>query len=61
MKNAVIPNITDDTIEKQKALQVGNCLAFGNGFKIPLIVRLSMPDPMPQSSSCDVVDRWTNN
>ena len=57
----MIPNITDDTIEKQKALQVGNCLAFGNGFKIPLIVRLSMPDPMPQSSSCDVVERWTKN
>lgn len=57
----MIPNITDDTIEKQKALQVGNCLAFGNGFKIPLIVRLSMPDPMPQSSNCDVVEKWTNN
>ena len=56
----MIPNITDDTIEKQKALQVGNCLAFGNGFKIPLIVRLTMPDPMPQSSSCDVVEKWTN-
>lgn len=57
----MIPNITEDTIEKQKALQVGNCLAFGSGFKIPLIVRLEMPNPMPQSSSCDVVGRWTSN
>jgi len=57
----MIPNITEDTIEKQKSLQVGNCLAFGSGFKIPLIARLEMPNPMPQSSSCDVVDRWTAN
>ena len=55
----MIPNITDDTIEKQKALQVGNCLTFGSGFKIPIIVRLDMPNPAPQSSSCDVVDKWT--
>lgn len=55
----MIPNITDDTIEKQKSLQAGNCLAFGSGFKIPLIARLEMPNPMPQSNSCDVVDRWT--
>ena len=56
----MIPNITEDTIEKQKALQVGHCLAFGNGFKIPIIVKLDMPDPVPQSSSCDVVEKWSN-
>ena len=57
----MIPNITEDTIEKQKALQVGHCLAFGSGFRIPIIARLDMPNPMPQSSSCDVVKRWASN
>lgn len=57
----MIPNITDDTIEKLKALQVGNCLAFGSGFKIPLIAKLELPKPMPHSSSCDVVTKWENN
>ncbi len=56
----MIPNITEDTIEKQKSLQVGNCLGFGSAFKIPLIVQLDMPNPMPQSSSCDVVMKWTS-
>ena len=56
----MIPNITEDTIEKQKSLQVGNCLGFGSALKIPLIIQLDMPNPMPQSSSCDVVTRWTN-
>ena len=57
----MIPNITEDTIEKQKALQVGHCLAFGSGFRIPIIARLDMPNPMPQSSSCDVVDKWASH
>lgn len=56
----MIPNITEDTIEKQKSLQVGNCLVFGSGFKIPLIAKLELPNPVPQSSSCDVVEKWTN-
>lgn len=57
----MIPNITEDTIEKQKSLQVGNCLVFGSGFKIPLIAKLDLPNPVPQSSSCDVVSKWTNS
>lgn len=57
----MIPNITEDTIEKQKSLQVGNCLAFGSGFKIPIISKLDMPNPMPKSSSCNVVEKWTSN
>lgn len=56
----MIPNITDDIIEKQKSLQVGNCLAFGNGFKIPLIAKLELPNPEPHSNNCDVVKCWTS-
>ena len=53
-----IPHITDDIIEKQKALQAGTCLGFGLGFKIPLIVKMEMPDPAPLSGNCDVVRIW---
>ena len=56
----MIPNITDDVIEKQKALQVGHCLAFGSAFKIPIIIKVELPNPMPQSSSCNVIETWTN-
>ena len=54
----MIPHITDEIIEKQKALQAGTCLGFGLGFKIPLIVRMKMPDPEPLSGNCDVVSIW---
>jgi hypothetical protein len=55
-----IPHITDDIIEKQKALQAGTCLGFGLGFRIPLIVKMEMPNPAPLSGNCDVVKIWND-
>ena len=55
----MIPNITDEIVEKQKSLQSGTCLGFGLGFKIPLIVRMEMPNPAPLSGNCDVVNIWS--
>lgn len=57
----MVPNISDDVVEKQKTLQSGTCLGFGSAFKIPLIVKLKMPDPMPKSGNCDVVSIWNGN
>ncbi len=57
----MVPNITDEIVEKQKALQSGTCLGFGLGFKIPLIVKMEMPDPSPLSSNCDVVNIWNGD
>ena len=54
----MVPNITDEIVEKQKSLQSGTCLGFGLGFKIPLIVKMKMPDPAPLSGNCDVVNIW---
>ena len=54
----MLPNISSDIIEKQKSLQPGNCVAFGNAFKIPMIIKLEMPSPAPNSSSCNVNARW---
>jgi len=55
----MVPNITDEIVEKQKSLQSGTCLGFGLGFKIPLIVKMEMPNPSPLSSNCDVVNIWS--
>ena len=54
----MVPNISDEIIEKQKTLQAGTCLGFGMAFKIPLICKLEMPDPAPWSGNCDVVSIW---
>ncbi len=54
----MIPNISDEIVEKQKTLQSGTCLGFGRAFRIPLIVKMKMPDPEPSSGNCDVVKTW---
>ena len=57
----MVPNISDEIIEKQKTLQPGTCLGFGMAFRIPLIVKLKMPNPEPKSGNCDVVRVWNDN
>ncbi len=54
----MLPNISSDVIEKMKILQPGTCVAFGTAFKIPMIVKLEMPNPRPYSASCDVSTYW---
>ena len=57
----MVPNINAEVIEKQKTLQSGTCLGFGSAFKIPVIVKLEMPNPSPLSSNSDVIRFWNNN
>lgn len=54
----MLPNINQEIIEKQKSLQPGTCVAFGKAFKIPLIVKMTPPNPAPYSSNCDVENVW---
>ncbi len=54
----MVPNISSDVIEKQKALQSGTCVAFGRMMKIPLIVKMEIPNPPPQSSNASIYDKW---
>ena len=56
--NKMLPNISGDIIEKLTSLQSGTMVAFGTAFKIPVIIKMDMPDPAPYSSNCDVVFRW---
>ena len=57
----MLPNISQDVIDKMKVLQPGTCVAFGSAFKIPMICKLEKPLPPPQSSSCDVSSIWNSN
>lgn len=54
----MIPNINTEIVEKQKGLQSGTCLGFGTAFKIPVIAKMDMPNPMPLSTNSDVVKYW---
>lgn len=54
----MVPNITDEIVEKMKALQPGTCIAFGSAFKLPTIVKMEMPYPQPLSGNVDVSRLW---
>ena len=54
----MLPNVSEEVVEKQKSLQPGTCVAFGKAFKVPMIIHMEMPNPEPSSSSCDIVDTW---
>lgn len=54
----MVPNITNEVIERLRILQPGNCIAFGSAFKVPVLVKMDMPNPMPSSSSCEISKMW---
>lgn len=54
----MVPNISSDVIEKQKSLQSGTCVVFGRIMRIPMIVKMQMPNPEPQSSNASIYDKW---
>ena len=57
----MLPNVSSDIIEKLNSLQSGTLVSFGNAFKIPLLIKMDLPNPLPYSSNCDVIARWKGN
>lgn len=54
----MLPNISSEIVEKQKTLQPGTCVAFGKAFQVPLLITMDPPVPAPESSNCNVFERW---
>ncbi len=54
----MLPNMSAEIIEKQKSLQPGMCVAFGPAFKVPMIIKMPLPNPAPHSSNINVVSIW---
>ena len=54
----MVPNITNEIIKRLRILQPGNCIAFGSAFKVPVMIKLDMPNPAPSSNSCDISGTW---
>ena len=54
----MVPNISTDVIEKQKSLQSGTCVAFGKIIKIPMIIKMGLPNPEPRSENASISTKW---
>ena len=56
----MLPNISEELVKVIKSLQPGNCMAFGNAFKVPIAIKLDKPSPEPLSNNADIVNAWFN-
>ena len=52
--------VNKNMLERVKTLRSGMPLCFGTAFNIPVIVDMTLPNPMPTSTSVDVVKVWYN-
>ena len=58
--SSISSNVDVTVIEKLKSLVPGTAMAFGVSFKIPLLINLDLPNPMPESTSVDIENCWFN-
>ena len=54
----LIPNMSLQWMNKVKSLQPGVSVAFGNAFNIPVMIKYQLPNPFPDSGSCDLSSVW---
>lgn len=54
----MISSVNEEVAEKFKILQPGSCVAFGMAFKLPLVLKLDLPNPEPLSQNVDIVANW---
>ena len=54
----MVPNISEEIVQSLKTLQPGHAVAFGNAFKIPMNLKIDIPNPQPKSSNSDIVKEW---
>ena len=55
---SILPNISSNLINKLKTFHSGTCIAYGNAFKMPVIVKVDEPDPSPLSQNVDIKKVW---
>ena len=56
----MVPNISSEIVEQLKSLKPGNCIAFGNAFKVPMSLYITRPNPEPLSNNVDLEKIWFN-
>ena len=54
----MVPNVTEEVLATLKTLQPGSAVAFGSAFKVPVSVKLDLPNPEPYSHNSDVSKIW---
>ena len=54
----MVPNVSSEVVLQLKNLKPGNCIAFGNAFKVPISMYIDIPNPRPLSNNVDLSTVW---
>ena len=54
----MVPNVSQEIAQHLKNLKPGDCIAFGNAFRVPTIMHITLPDPSPLSNNIDLETVW---
>ena len=54
----MVPNVTEEILSILKTLQPGSAIAFGSAFKVPVSVKMDLPNPEPYSHNSDISKIW---
>lgn len=55
---SILPNINKELISKLKTFHSGMCITYGSAFKMPIIVKVDEPNPVPLSQNVDIKKLW---
>ena len=55
---SITSNLSKDNLEQIKTLRPGMAMTFGTAFSIPSICTMDLPNPMPQSTSVNIKEKW---
>ncbi len=55
---SISTNVTEETIEKLKTINPGTMMIFGVGLRLPILVKLKLPSPLPESTSLNISKLW---
>ena len=58
---SILPNISSNLINKLKTFHSGTCIAYGNAFKMPVVVNVDQPSPEPLSQNVNIKKVWYVN
>ncbi len=56
--SSLLPNINDEFIARLKTFHSGMCVAYGSAFKMPVIIKVDEPNPVPLSQNVDISGTW---
>ncbi len=54
----MVPNVSSEIVLQLKNLKPGNCIAFGQAFKVPTPMYIDLPNPRPLSNNVDLEKVW---